>query len=151
VLATTVVSRPPESVLETIRCTAVATEPVEAQALTRVVAELVAAYDVRQLLVQQAPGQADVTHASHWTGLTAPLALLAGAEAIAGRADRDLTDIGALTTTRLGDRSRTAYWYELHTYGEDPAQAWSRLEQVVAHLSAPWLRSDTPRNWGQPE
>jgi hypothetical protein len=151
VLATTVVSRPPESVLETIRCTAVAAEPLEAGALTPVVEELVAGYELRQLLVQQAPGQADVTHASHWTGLTTPLALLAGPEAIAGRAEKDLTGIGALATRRLGDRSRAAYWYELHTYGEDPAQGWSRLEQVVAHLSAPWLRSDTPRQWGDPE
>lgn len=151
VLATTVVSRPPESVMETIRCTAVSTEPVAAEALTQTVRELAAAYDVRQLLVQQAPGQADTTHASHWTGLTTPVALLAGPEVVAARPAGDLTDIGALTTTRLGERSRTAYWYVLHSYGEDPAQAWSRLEQVVAHLSTPWLTAEGPRTWGDPE
>jgi hypothetical protein len=151
VLATMVVSRPSGSVLETIRCTAVNSEAVQADALTPTVRELAAGYDVRQLLVQQAPGQADTTRASYWTGLSTPLALLAGPEVIAARPERDVAGIGALTATRLGDRSRSAYWYVLHTHGEDPAQAWSRLEQVVAHLSVPGLGADTPRRWGQPE
>ncbi|MEV6602407.1 DUF6177 family protein [Actinoplanes sp. NPDC051346] len=69
-LAAMVISRPGESVLETIRCTVVYTEPVEAHALTDTARNLSAAYDIRQLLVQQAPGQTDTTHASHWTGLS---------------------------------------------------------------------------------
>jgi hypothetical protein len=151
VLATMVVSRPPDSVVETIRCTAVHTGELEAEALTQAVRELAAGYDIRQLLVQQAPGQADTTRASYWTGPATPLALLAGPEAIAGRPESDVADIGALMTARLGDKARAAYWYVLHAYGEDPAQAWSRLEQVVAHLNTPWLKADTPRSWGMPE
>ncbi|OJF14940.1 DUF6177 family protein [Couchioplanes caeruleus] len=147
-LATMVVSRPAESVLETIRCTVVRGEPLEADALTDAGRGLAAAYDVRQMLVQQAPGQADTTHASHWTGLGAPLALLAGAEAVAGRRGEDLRSVGAISASRLGSG---AYWYALHSYGEDPAQAWSRLEQVIAHLSIPSLSAQTPRRWGQPE
>ncbi|GGQ71325.1 DUF6177 family protein [Couchioplanes azureus] len=147
-LATMVVSRPAESVLETIRCTLVYAEPLEADALTEAARSLSAGYDIRQALVQQAPGQADTTHASHWTGLSTPLALLAGPEAIAGRSPDDLRSIGGLDAARLDSG---AYWYALHSYGEDPAQGWNRLEQVVAHLSIPSLTPQTPRSWGQPE
>ena len=147
VLATTVVSRTATAVVETVRCTAVHSQPLPADAFAAPVAALAAAHDVRQALVQQAPGQADATHAAYWTGLTTPLALLAGPEATDGRPQRELTGIGELGGARVGEFR----WYELRAFGEDPALSWNRLEQVMAHLGTPGLTPDTPRDWGSPE
>ncbi len=145
VLATMVVSRTDSWVLETIRCTAVHSEPLPAGALLPVLAAL--GDDVRQALVQQVPGRPDATCAPQWTGLSTPVAILAGPEATEGRRPGDLTGVGELAHRWLG----RSLWYELRDPGEDPAQAWSRLEQVMAHLMTPALTADLPREWGQPE
>ena len=143
-LATTVVSRTSTVVLETVRCTIVHSQPLQAADLTPLMAVLAGAYDIRQALVQQYPGEPDATRSAHWTGLSTPLGLLAGAEATGGRPDRELVGIGELQQTPMAE----SRWYELRDAGEDPAQAWSRLEQVMAHLITPGMTPDMPREWG---
>jgi uncharacterized protein DUF6177 len=132
-LATTVVSRTPTAVLETVRCTIVHSQPLQAADLTPLMTTLAGAFDIRQALVQQYPGEPDTTRTAHWTGLSTPLALLAGPEATGGRPDRELVGIGELDHTRMGE----SRWYELRDTGEDPARSWNRLEQVMMHLVLP--------------
>jgi hypothetical protein len=143
-LATTVVSRTQGAVIETVRCTAVNSQPLPAAAFMPLMATLAGAYEVRHALVQEYPGEADASRAAHWTGLNTPVALLAGPEATAGRTDRELVAIGELSHTAVG----TSRWYELRDFGEDPARSWNRLEQVTAHLSTPDLNPDAPRAYG---
>ena len=146
-LATTVVTRTATAVLETVRCTVVHSQPLQAADLTALMTTLAGGYDIRHALVQQYPGPADTTRTAHWTGLSTPLAMLAGPEATGGRPDRELVNIGELAHTRIGE----SRWYELRAFGEDPAHSWSRLEQVMAHLVTPGLTPDAPRDWGQLE
>jgi hypothetical protein len=141
VLATTVVSRTPSGVLETVHCTAVHSQALHPGAFTGVLTALADAYDVRHALVQQHPGENDATRAAHRTGLTAPLAMLVGAEATSGRPRAELVGIGELAHERIGQSIR----YELRAAGEAPAESWARFRRVMAHLCVPW-----PGAAGQP-
>jgi hypothetical protein len=150
-VATLTVSRPGDHVAENIELTLVRPQPWRADDLSPTVDALARRHHIRQLFAAQSPGLTDATSAPRWSGLPTPLGLFAGPDALDGRRPEHLLDVGAHTATTYGTRDRIGNWYTLHRDGEEPAPAWARLQQVVAHLNTPWLRPRPPQPWGDPE
>jgi len=146
-LGTLLVARKPSGVLETLQLTVADPEPRDPAGLLAAVGPVLNRYPLRFAAAHQRPGLPDLTHLPRWTGLPAPAVLMVGAEALAGRPPGGLRDVGALDVRTF----REAVGYQLGEVGEDPAQGWRRLEQVVAHLNSPWLATDASRPWGHRE